>query len=55
LEDLGVDGRIILKLVFKKQDRLLFWINLTQGREKGRAVVTTVIKLGFHKMRETLD
>ena len=55
LEDLGVDGRIILKLVFKKQDRVLFWINLTQGREKGRAVVTTVIKLGFHKMREILD
>ena len=30
LKDLGVDGRIILKLVFKTQDRVLAWINLIQ-------------------------
>ena len=34
LEDLGVDGRIILKLVFKKWDECVDWIGLTQDREK---------------------
>jgi hypothetical protein len=48
---LGVDGRIILKLVFKKQGRILAWINLIQGREKWRAVMNRVMKVGFHKMR----
>jgi hypothetical protein len=34
LEGLGVDGRIILKLVFKKQDRGVGWIDLAQDRGK---------------------
>jgi hypothetical protein len=41
LKDLGVDGRIILKLVFKRQDRVLAWIHLTQSREKWGAVLKT--------------
>jgi hypothetical protein len=33
-EDLGVGGRIILKLIFKKWDGGLDWIDLAQNREK---------------------
>jgi hypothetical protein len=44
LKDLGVDGRLILKFVLKRQDRVLVWIRLTQGRDKWRAVVNTVMK-----------
>jgi hypothetical protein len=34
VEDLGVDGRIILKLIFKKQDGGVDWIDLAQDRNK---------------------
>ena len=33
LEDLGVDGRIILKLIFKKGDGGMEGIDLTQDKE----------------------
>jgi hypothetical protein len=33
LEDLGPDGRIILKWIFKKWDGGLDWIELAQDRE----------------------
>jgi len=31
LEDLGVDGRIILKYIFKKWNRGVDWYDLAQG------------------------
>ena len=34
LEDLGVDGRIILKWIFKKLGRGTDWINLAQYRDR---------------------
>jgi hypothetical protein len=34
LEDLSVDGRIILKGILKKYDRDMNWIDLTQDRDK---------------------
>jgi hypothetical protein len=34
LEDPGVDGRIILKLICKKWDGGIIWIVLVQDREK---------------------
>jgi len=34
LEGLGVDGRTILKLIFKKYDRGMDWIDLAQDRDK---------------------
>jgi hypothetical protein len=47
LEDLGVDGRIILKCTF---ERFLWgdvhWVNLDQDRDRWRALVNAVMNLG---------
>jgi hypothetical protein len=45
LEDLGVDGRIILKLILNKYDRGMDWIDLANDRDKWRDVVNTVMNL----------
>jgi hypothetical protein len=42
LEDPSVDGRIILKWIFKKWDEGLKWIDLPQDRDKWRALVNAV-------------
>jgi len=39
LEEQGVDGKIILKFVFKKLDGSIDWIELTRNRGGLRAVV----------------
>jgi hypothetical protein len=39
LEDLGVDGRIILKYMLKELDGGLNWIDLAWDRDRWRAVV----------------
>ena len=42
LEDVGVEGRAILTLIFKKQDADVDWIDLGQGRKQwGREVSCT--------------
>jgi hypothetical protein len=41
----GVDGRIILKLIFKKWDGSMDWIELTQDRDRWRALVNAIINL----------
>ena len=43
LKDLGVDGRIILKLIFKME--VLDCINVVQDNDRRRAVVNAVMKL----------
>jgi hypothetical protein len=43
LEDLGVDGMIILKRIFKQYDGGKDWIYLAQGRDKRRTVVNNVM------------
>jgi hypothetical protein len=38
LEDLGVDGRIILKRIFRKWDGSMEWIDVAQDRDTWRAL-----------------
>jgi hypothetical protein len=46
LEDRGVDGRIILKWIFKKWDGGgMDWIDMAQDRDRLRAVVSAVMNL----------
>jgi len=45
LEDLGVDGRIILEWLLGRED--VDWIRLALHRSQWRAIVTTVLKLQF--------
>jgi len=45
LEDLGADGRIILKWIFKTLDGSMDWIGLAQERGKWQAFETAVLNL----------
>jgi len=46
LEDPGVGGRIILRLIFRKRDlRGMDWIDLAQDRYRGPALVNAVMNL----------
>jgi hypothetical protein len=56
LQDLGVDGRIILKWIFKKWDRGMDWIDMAQDRDRWWAVVNAVMNFyGSIKRGEFLD
>jgi hypothetical protein len=41
----GVDGKIILKMIFKKSDGCIAWIDLAQYRDRWQAVVKAVMIL----------
>jgi hypothetical protein len=47
LKDLGVDGKIILKWIFKKCDGGggMDWMELAQDRERWRDIVNAVMNL----------
>jgi hypothetical protein len=45
LEDPGVDGRIMLKWIFKKWDVGMDWIDMAQDRDTWRTVVNAVMNL----------
>ena len=47
LEDLGVDGRIILKWIFETLIEGVNWIDLAQDRDRWRTVMNTVMNLRF--------
>ena len=44
LKDPGVDGRIILRWLFKKWDGGVAWIDLAQDRKRWRGTVNVVMK-----------
>jgi hypothetical protein len=44
-EIIGVDGKIILKWIFEKWDGDMDWIELTQDRDRWRALVNAVMNL----------
>jgi hypothetical protein len=45
LGDPGVDGRIILKWIFKKRDGGMDWITLAQDSDRWRALVNAAMNL----------
>jgi len=45
LEEPGVDGRIILRWIFRKRDRGMDWIDLAQDKDRWRALVNAVMNL----------
>ena len=45
LGDPDLDGRIILRCVFKKWDGAIDWIDLAQERDRWRALVNAVMNL----------
>jgi hypothetical protein len=55
LEDQGVDGRIILKWIFKKWDGGMDWIGMAQDRDRWRARECGNEPAGSIKCGEFLD
>jgi hypothetical protein len=45
LGDPGVDGKIILRWVFRKWVGVMYWIDLAQDRDRWRALVNAVMNL----------
>ena len=45
LEDLGLDGRVILKETFKVCHGDMEWIDVAEGRDRWRIVVKAVLNL----------
>ena len=43
MEDPGLDGRIILKLILEKWDEGMEWIDLAQDRDRWLALVNAVM------------
>jgi len=51
LKDPDVDGRKILKWIFRKWDGGMDWIDMAQDRYRWRAVVNAVMNIRVPKMR----
>jgi hypothetical protein len=47
LEDQGVDGKIILRWIFRKWDKGMDWIDLDRDRDRWWAIVNAVMNLLF--------
>jgi hypothetical protein len=56
LEDPGVDGRIVLRWIFRKWDwRGMNWIDLVEDRDRWRALVGAAMASDSIKCGEFLD
>ena len=51
MEDLGVDGRIMLKRIFKKSAGGMCWIDLAQNKDRWRATVNMVMNVRISPIR----
>jgi len=49
LEDPGIDGKIILRWVFRKWDGGMDWIDLARNRNRWLAVVNTTMNIRVPK------
>ena len=47
LEDVGIDGRIILKWIFMKWHGGVDWIDVAHDRDRWRAVLNAVMNVRF--------
>ena len=47
LQDLDVDGRVVLKWIFKKSNGVMGWIYLAQDRDRWQALVNAVMNFRF--------
>jgi len=45
MEDQGVDGRMILKWIFKKWNWGMDWIDLAKERNRGLALIDVIMNL----------
>jgi len=45
LEDPGIDGRIMLRWIFRRWDRGIDWIDLAQKRDRWQALVNAIMNL----------
>jgi hypothetical protein len=43
--DLGLDGKIILKYIFKEWDKHMEWFDLAQDRDRRRALMNAVMNI----------
>jgi hypothetical protein len=55
LEDPGIDGRIILKWIFKNWNGGMDWIDLAQDTDRWWVLVNAVMNLRFSKYGEFID
>ena len=55
MENLDVDGSIILNLTFKKYDGAVDWMDLVKERNKLRAVLNAVMNLRSSKRCMEID
>jgi hypothetical protein len=55
LEDPGVDGRVILRRIFRKWNGGMDWIDLVRYRDRWRAVINAVMNLRVHRCGKFVD